>query len=316
MATLSYLTDVIGPRLTASPAMKRANDWTRERLATWGLENAHLEKWGPFGKGWTLKKFSMQVVEPQCIPLIAFPKAWSPGTDGTVVGEVVDLDAIKTEADLDKLKGKLKGAFVLLGPPRDVQAHFEPLGSRLTDKELLELANAAEPAARRARQPPAGPAAAGTPAVAGQRPGRPARRRPAPAPAGPGGRFGAMTPEQRAAAQLQRKKMTFAMEEGAAAILDASTHGRRRDAVRRPGDRPGRPAPRRRPRPGRPPGLGLGQGRPEDPPADHRLQGALQPAAPDDPPGRARSRSRSTWPSSSTTTSTPSTPWPRSPGPT
>ena len=79
METLSYLTDVIGPRLTASPDMKRANEWTRDKLASWGLENAHLEKWGPFGKGWTLKKFSIQVVEPQCIPLIAFPKAWSPG---------------------------------------------------------------------------------------------------------------------------------------------------------------------------------------------------------------------------------------------
>ena len=120
MATLSYLTDVIGPRLTASPGMKRANEWTRDKLAGWGLENAHLEKWGPFGKGWTLKRFSIQVVEPQCIPLIAFPKAWSPGTDGPVIGEVVDLDAVKTEADLEKLKGKLKGAFVLLGPPLEV----------------------------------------------------------------------------------------------------------------------------------------------------------------------------------------------------
>ncbi len=128
MATLSYLTDVIGPRLTASPGMKRANDWTREKMDSWGMENAHLEPWGPFGKGWTLQRFSMQVVEPQCIPLIAFPKAWSPGLAGPVTGEVVDLDAVKTEADLNKLKGKLKGAFVLLSAPRDVEAHFERPG--------------------------------------------------------------------------------------------------------------------------------------------------------------------------------------------
>ena len=46
MATLSYLTDVIGPRLTGSPNMKRANEWTRDKLAAWGLENAHLESVG------------------------------------------------------------------------------------------------------------------------------------------------------------------------------------------------------------------------------------------------------------------------------
>src|SRR5579885_3089857 len=84
MATLSYLTDVIGPRLTGSPNMKRANEWTRDRLAAWGLANAHLEPWGPFGRGWTLKRFSAQVTEPQCIPVIAYPKAWSPGTEGTL----------------------------------------------------------------------------------------------------------------------------------------------------------------------------------------------------------------------------------------
>src|SRR5689334_17804415 len=61
MATLSYLSDVIGPRLTASPGMKRANEWTRDQLMKWGLQNAHLEPWGPFGRGWTLKRFSAQV---------------------------------------------------------------------------------------------------------------------------------------------------------------------------------------------------------------------------------------------------------------
>ena len=236
MATLSYLTDVIGPRLTASPSMKRANEWTKEKLAGWGLENAHIEKWGTFGKGWTLKRFSIQVVEPQCIPLIAYPKAWSPGVVGPIVGEVVDLDAVKTEADLDKLKGKLKGAIVLLGPPLEVEAHFEPLGSRLTDKELLELANASDAATRRAR-PQRTPAPAATPAPsAPSAPVAPSAATvaaanapaatPAPAPAqpGPGGRF-QMTPEQRARALFQRKKLTFAMEEGATAVLDGSSLG-------------------------------------------------------------------------------------------
>src|SRR6187399_3000297 len=87
MQTLGYMSDVIGPRLTASPGMKRANDWTRDTLAKWGLQNAHLEPWGPFGRGWTLKRFSAAMTAPDFAPLIAYPKAWSPGTQGAVRAE-------------------------------------------------------------------------------------------------------------------------------------------------------------------------------------------------------------------------------------
>jgi len=144
MQTLSYLSDVIGPRLTASPGMKRANEWTRDQLTKWGLENAHLESWGPFGRGWTLKRFSAQVTEPVAIPLIAYPKAWSPGLDAPLTADVVYIDA-KTEADLDKFKGKLSGKIVLTTAMRDVAAHFDAQGTRLNEKELLELADAPEP---------------------------------------------------------------------------------------------------------------------------------------------------------------------------
>ena len=146
MQTLSYLSDVIGPRLTASPGMKRANEWTRDQLTKWGLQNAHLESWGPFGRGWTLKKFSAQVVEPIAIPLIAYPKAWSPGTNGPVTADVVYVDA-RTDTDLEKFKGKLNGKIVLTAPMRDVAAHFESQGTRLDEKELLTLADAPEPRA-------------------------------------------------------------------------------------------------------------------------------------------------------------------------
>src|SRR5713101_5775654 len=144
MQTLSYLSDVIGPRLTASPNMKRVCNWTREKLASWGLENAHLEAWGPFGRGWSLKRFSAQVVEPQDIPLIAYPKAWSPSTNGAVTGDVVFLDA-KNEADLERYKGKLKGAIVLTQALRELKARFEPLGTRRDEKNLLALADAPAP---------------------------------------------------------------------------------------------------------------------------------------------------------------------------
>jgi hypothetical protein len=170
MQTLSYLTDVIGPRLTASPGMKRSNEWTRDTLAKWGLQNAHLESWGPFGRGWSLKRFSAQITSPQDIPLIAYPKAWSPSVkvpaempampatgrrsatlatgpapiSNTVTADVVFMDA-KTEADLDKYKGQLKGKIVLLSQPVEVKAMFEAPGRRQDEKSLLALANAMPP---------------------------------------------------------------------------------------------------------------------------------------------------------------------------
>ena len=145
MPTLSYLTDVIGPRLTASPNLKRANEWTRGRLESWGLTNAHLEAWGPFGRGWSLKRFSAQVIEPQGIPLIAQPKAWTPGVSGgAVTAEVIYLDA-KTDKDLDQYKGKLKGAIVLSAPPLEVRARFAAPATRLSESNLLVMANAPEP---------------------------------------------------------------------------------------------------------------------------------------------------------------------------
>ncbi|HEV2836393.1 MAG TPA: M20/M25/M40 family metallo-hydrolase [Pyrinomonadaceae bacterium] len=144
MQTLSYLSDVIGPRLTGSPGMKRANEWTRDQLTKWGLQNAHLEAWGPFGRGWTLKRFSAQVAEPTAIPLIAYPKAWSPGLSAPLTADVVYVDA-KTEADLEKYKGKLNGKIVLTSPVRDVPAHFDALGTRMNEKDLLTLADAPEP---------------------------------------------------------------------------------------------------------------------------------------------------------------------------
>ena len=143
MQTLSYLADVIGPRLTGSPELKRANKWTSDKLASWGLRDPHLEAWGPFGRGWSLKRFSAQVVEPQAVPLIACPKAWSPGLVQPVVANVVYFDA-RTEADLAKYHGKLRGAIVLLGRAREGTPHFEPLARRWEEADLRRMANAGD----------------------------------------------------------------------------------------------------------------------------------------------------------------------------
>ncbi len=141
MEVLSYLSDVYGPRLAWSPEYKQAADWAASKLRDWGLENIHFENTGPVGKGWSLRRFSAQVIEPRTFPLIAHPKAWSPGIKGTVRGEAVYLQ-VKNEADLAKYEGKLKGAFVLISDPIELKPHFSPDGNRQTDSTLLQLANA------------------------------------------------------------------------------------------------------------------------------------------------------------------------------
>ena len=152
MRTLAHLTEVIGPRLTGSPALRRANEWTRDRLTQWGLANAHLEPWGPFGRGWTLKRFSAEAVEPLAFPLLAYPRAWSPGLDAPLTADLVVVEA-KNEEELQKYKGQLRGKMVLAGAERELKPRFEPPATRLNEKQLLELADAPDPALLPRRPP-------------------------------------------------------------------------------------------------------------------------------------------------------------------
>jgi len=154
METLSWLTDVVGYRLTGSPNMKKANEWTKSKLAEWGLVNAALESWGPFGRGWSFDKVSVNVVEPTPFPLIAYPEAWTPGTKGPIVGEVIQVN-IESEADFEKYKGKLKGRIVMTAPARDAKAWFNAPGERMRDEELLKMANDLPPAGQGRQMAPA-----------------------------------------------------------------------------------------------------------------------------------------------------------------
>jgi hypothetical protein len=221
--TLSYLSDVIGPRLTASPSMMRANLWTRDRLASWGLSNAHIEAWGKFGRGWQLDHFEAEVLEPNEIALIAYPKAWSPSLKATT-SEVVLVDATDMDG-LMKWKGKLKGKIVLMGAGRAIPARFEPQGSRFTDAQLEEMANATMQGggrpgggggggARRRGGAAAGGAAAGGTAPAGGQ--APAGTPPA----------GGPTPQQlaqfRSQAQMAGGRLKFFLDEGVACVIDQS----------------------------------------------------------------------------------------------
>ncbi len=108
------LTVTIGPRLTASPAHKRAAEWTRQRLESYGLSNAHLEPWH-FGRGWELQQLTVDLVEPRYTPLIAYADGWSNSTAGEIVGTPV-VAANKTPEEIAAMAGRLKGAIVLTQP--------------------------------------------------------------------------------------------------------------------------------------------------------------------------------------------------------
>jgi carboxypeptidase Q len=139
MEFASALMDGIGPRLTASPNAKKANEWTRDTLTKIGLENAHLEDWGEFGMGWQQVNTWARMVSPDTAVLILQSTPWSPATSGPVTGDVVWVD-IHEEKDFDKYKGKLTGKIVLYGAMREVPPVDKPLFERNTEKDLEEIA--------------------------------------------------------------------------------------------------------------------------------------------------------------------------------
>ncbi|MCW4453385.1 M20/M25/M40 family metallo-hydrolase [Flavobacterium sp. MXW15] len=125
MDHFSHLTEVIGPRLTNSPQMAQANAWTRGKFGEWGLANAHDEAFDDFGRGWEFTSASVEMLGERVQPLHALPKAWTPGTDGPVEGELVRVE-IKKPADIDKYRGKLAGKILLLGEAREYKRGTEP----------------------------------------------------------------------------------------------------------------------------------------------------------------------------------------------
>jgi carboxypeptidase Q len=153
METAFYLTDVAGPRLAGSPGLRRAQNWAVSQLKKWGMANDSLESWGKFGKGWEVEKNYAAITEPYYHTIIAIPKAWTPGTNGPIKGEVVVLK-VDSIADLDKFKGKLQGKIVMFDAGTKLARSSKPDLSRYTDEELAEMEKAtAQPAPRRANTP-------------------------------------------------------------------------------------------------------------------------------------------------------------------
>jgi hypothetical protein len=131
------LADGIGPRLTGSPNMAKANAWTRDTLTKLGMSNAHLEDWGEFGMGWQQINTWARMVSPDPEPLWMQAAPWSPATAGPVKGDAVYVDL--ATADLSKLKGTLAGKIVLLGAMRPTPDLTEPLFTRYTAADLAEM---------------------------------------------------------------------------------------------------------------------------------------------------------------------------------
>ena len=152
MEIISYLSDVHGPRLTGSTMMRRAQQYAQDKFKDWELEHVHKEPF-EFGRGWDMKRFSAHMSSPTYAPLIAYPKAWTPGTNGTVRGPATRVD-IESEADFERYRGKLEGRFVLTKPPREVPAHFAAEAERLSEAELKELFDSRVPEPQIRPRPP------------------------------------------------------------------------------------------------------------------------------------------------------------------
>jgi carboxypeptidase Q len=152
MDHLFWLTDVNGPRLTNSPGWRSAADWAIKTLRGWGASEPRLEKWGTFGRGWSMSRFSAHLISPSYAPLSGVPKAWSGGTDGPVSGELLlapimlrtdrgdRSDLARLEEHLRKFiarqRGKLRGKIVLLEEARELELPKEPPVIRLEDPRM------------------------------------------------------------------------------------------------------------------------------------------------------------------------------------
>jgi carboxypeptidase Q len=145
MDTLSWLSDVHGPRLTGTPALRRAGEWSRDQLTRWGLTHAALESYGSIGRGWMLERFSIEMTEPQYMRITGYPRAWSPAIPSTLAATPIVVD-VKSKDDFDKYRGKLRGAIVMNGKPDPVDIGFQPEAKRFTDEELKKQEGAIDPA--------------------------------------------------------------------------------------------------------------------------------------------------------------------------
>ncbi len=137
MEHLSWLADVFGPRIPGSPAFNKAAAWAVQRFKDLGLSNAAIEPAGELGLGWSCDYVSVHMTAPSYLPILAYPRPWTGSTNGKITGSPVRA-VIASKADMEKYKGQLKGAIVLLAEPRPVRPNFNPPAKRYDEKSLSD----------------------------------------------------------------------------------------------------------------------------------------------------------------------------------
>jgi hypothetical protein len=152
MEHVRWLSDVYGPRVTGTPNYTRAAEWVMKRLTEWGLSNIHQERFA-FGQGWRVERFAAHMISPEPQPIVGFPRTYSPSTHGPITADVVRVD-IRTEADLARYKGQLKGKIVLPQPARTVRMLDGRIVLRMDEHDIAEALTTPIPAAPRAPDAP------------------------------------------------------------------------------------------------------------------------------------------------------------------
>jgi hypothetical protein len=134
-----WMTDYLGPRLSASQNKARADEFVKNKLEEFGLSNAVIDPVRPFDRGgWDNEKTYVAMTAPYYCAFSATPKAWTGSTRGLIKGEVILID-IQSPEDLEQFKGKLKGKIVLMSTTDSYEPSFEPLASQYTEEELMEI---------------------------------------------------------------------------------------------------------------------------------------------------------------------------------
>lgn len=147
MQTASYMMDVLGPRLSGSPGIRKSGEWVVEKMKSWGFTGAALEPWptdptgtnNSFPRGWANTKFYLAATTPNAFPISGMSIAWTPGTKGLVAGECVLVTELDEKTLKEKYAGKLRGKWILGQAPLVTRAQFEPVARRLTKEQLDEM---------------------------------------------------------------------------------------------------------------------------------------------------------------------------------
>ena len=142
MRTMHFLTDVYGPRLTGSPNLKAAQDWIVKETTRWGLKNAHLEPWSFGHPGWVNERLSVHAISPFKDALVVEALAWTPGTNGAVSAQVLQITVPSqpTKEVLTKFfddnRARVKGKIVMVGAPAAVPVTILTPQKRREDNDV------------------------------------------------------------------------------------------------------------------------------------------------------------------------------------